>query len=56
MRDCGHDQLLGEGVLPTIHDARRRLLVERDPIVIPCGATAWATPVEMRQVIACRIT
>ena len=42
------DQLLGEGVLPTILDARRRLLVRDDPIIIPSGATVYTMPVEDR--------
>ena len=37
------DQLLGEGVLPTIKDARERLLVRDDPIVIPSGAKVNGT-------------
>ena len=42
------DQLLGEGVLPTIKDARERLLVRDDPIVIPSGAKVYVVPVEDR--------
>ena len=41
------DQLLGEGVLTTIADARRRLLTP-DAAVIPCGAAIYALPIEMR--------
>lgn len=40
-------QLLGEGVLTTIDDARRRLLHPRAAI-IPSGAEVYAVPVQMR--------
>jgi type II protein arginine methyltransferase len=41
------DQLLGEGVLTTIADARRRLL-SPNAAIIPCGASVFALPVQMR--------
>ena len=41
------DQLLGEGVLTTIDDARRRLLTEHAQ-VIPSGAAVHTQPVELR--------
>lgn len=40
------DMLLGESILTTIVDARRRLLVPRAPI-LPRGGTLWALAVEM---------
>lgn len=41
------DQLLGEGVLTTIADARRQLL-SSNAAIIPCGASVFALPVQMR--------
>ena len=41
------DQLLGEGVLTSVGDARRRLLT-RDAQIIPRGATVYALPIECR--------
>ena len=41
------DGLLGEGVLTTIADARRRLLTPQ-PTIIPCGAAVFALAVELR--------
>ena len=39
------DLLLGESVLTTVADARRRLLV-KDAIILPQGGALWAVPVE----------
>jgi len=41
------DQLLGEGVLTTVADARRRLLAP-DAAIIPCAAAVFALPIELR--------
>ena len=41
------DMLLGEGILTTVADARRRLLSPR-ACIIPCAAAIWALAVEMR--------
>ena len=41
------DHLIGDGVLSTITDARKRLLTP-SAAVIPSGAKVFATPVEMR--------
>jgi protein arginine N-methyltransferase 7 len=46
------NQLLGEGVLTTIADARRRLLTP-GATIIPSGAKVFATPVEMRVSTRC---
>jgi hypothetical protein len=40
------DLLLGESVLTTVADARRRLLT-RDAIILPRGGSLWALPVEL---------
>ena len=41
------DQLLGEGVLTTIDDARRRLLTS-NPMIIPSGAQVFTQALELR--------
>ena len=41
------DQLLGEGALLTIDDARRRLLAD-GAAIIPAGAVVYAQPLELR--------
>lgn len=44
------DQLLGEGVLRTVQDARRRLL-KPSARIIPRGAVVYAQPIEFRQTV-----
>ena len=41
------DMLLGEGILTTVADARRRLLAP-DAAIIPMGGALWALAVELR--------
>ena len=41
------DQLLGEGVLTTVADARRRLL-KPDARILPRGGSLYALPVELK--------
>jgi len=41
------DHVIGDGVLQSHQDARRRLLVPR-PVVIPWGGKIWAWPLQMR--------